>query len=363
MREPSGQDDRARPTIVAHCRAGFERECASDLVRLGERAAMTLSLGPISKCAFVTATCAGFDSRRWEAALGSEPTIFARSIFVGSRAHRLPGRDRITPLLAVARELQPPFCALWLETPDTNEGKTTSGFCRRIAPLLESAAREEGIFAQSDLQKPRLHLLFCSTSEVLAGTSRAETGSRWPMGIPRLKMSRAAPSRSALKLAEAIVTFIPDEARARVLKPGMRAVDLGAAPGGWTWQLVERGLRVTAVDNGPLEASVASDPLVVHLRVDGLTYRPRRPVDWMVCDIVDKPSRIAALVASWLAEGACRRTIFNLKLPMKKRYDEVRRCEALIRDALDRGQLRYSLRFKQLYHDREEVTGYCARLG
>ncbi len=352
----------ARPTIVAHCRAGFERECAADLVQLGECAAIALSPGPLSRCAFVTATCADFDARRWEKALGSEPAIFARSIFVGSGAHRLPGRDRVTPLLDLARELHPPFCALWLETPDTNEGKTRSGFCRRIAPLLESAAREEGIFAQSDLQKPRLHLLFCSTSEVLAGTSRTETGSPWPMGIARLKMPRAAPSRSALKLVEAFVTFIPEEVRARVLKPGMRAVDLGAAPGGWTWQLVERGLRVTAVDNGPLEASVASDPLVLHLRTDGLTYRPRRPVDWMVCDIVDKPSRIASLVASWVADGACRRTIFNLKLPMKKRYDQVRRCSELIRERLDRERSAYTLKFKHLYHDREEVTGYCARI-
>jgi len=94
----------------------------------------------------------------------------------------------------------------------------------------------------------------------------------------------------------------------------MRAVDLGAAPGGWTWQLATRGLRVTAVDNGPLKGDVASDPLVQHLRQDGLTYRPRNPVDWMVCDIVDQPSRIAHLVAAWLAEGTCRRSIFNLKL-------------------------------------------------
>ena len=353
----------ARSTIAAHCRAGFERECAADLIRLGQRATLALSVGPISRCAFVTATCAGFNARRWEAALASESAIFARSIFVGGGEHHLPGRDRITPLLVLARELQPPFCALWLETPDTNEGKTTSGFCRRLAPLLESAARDQGILAQGDLQRPRLHLLFSGTSRAFAGTSRAGTGSPWPMGIPRLKMPRSAPSRSALKLAEAFITFIPEEARARTIKPGMRAVDLGAAPGGWTWQLVERGLRVTAVDNGPLEASVASDPRVLHLRVDGLTYRPRRPVDWMVCDIVDQPSRIALLVASWVAEGMCRRTIFNLKLPMKKRYEEVLRCEALIRDALDRRRLRYSLRFKQLYHDREEVTGYCALLG
>jgi 23S rRNA (cytidine2498-2'-O)-methyltransferase len=143
----------------------------------------------------------------------------------------------------------------------------------------------------------------------------------------------------------------------------MRAVDLGAAPGGWSWQVAQRGVRVTAVDNGALKGEVAQDPLVTHVRADGLSYRPRRPVDWMVCDIVDKPSRIAALAGRWLAEGHARRCIFNLKLPMKKRYEEVMRCIAIIGESLAAASVRGDLRVRQLYHDREEVTGYLARIG
>ena len=138
--------------------------------------------------------------------------------------------------------------------------------------------------------------------------------------------------------------------------PGLHAVDLGAAPGGWTWQLAHRGMRVTAVDNGPMKGSVVDDPLVTHLREDGLTWRPRRPVDWLVCDIVQQPIRIAELVARWIADGAARRAIFNLKLPMKKRYDEVQRCEARIDEIVEGAAVRADLRLRQLYHDREEVT-------
>ena len=118
--------------------------------------------------------------------------------------------------------------------------------------------------------------------------------------------------------------------------------------------------RVIAVDNGPLKGEVNDNPLVTHLRADGLSCLPKRPVDWMVCDIVEQPARIAALVARWIGEGRARHTIFNLKLPMKKRYDEVRRCEAIIRDALANADVRHTLALRQLYHDREEVTGYCA---
>src|SRR5262249_10660350 len=157
------------------------------------------------------------------------------------------------------------------------------------------------------------HVLFTDPDTAFIGTSRASTGSPWPMGIPRLAMPRGAPSRSTLKLAEALITLLTEEERARFLKPATRAADLGAAPGGWTWHRAQRGLRVTAGDNGPLKGEVTLDPLVDRLRVDGMAWRPRRPADWMVCDIVVQPSRIAALVAAWLAEGHCRRTIFNLK--------------------------------------------------
>ncbi|HEX4883001.1 MAG TPA: 23S rRNA (cytidine(2498)-2'-O)-methyltransferase RlmM, partial [Casimicrobiaceae bacterium] len=171
---------------------------------------------------------------------------------------------------------------------------------------------------------------------------------------------RGAPSRSAAKLAEALVVFLGDEAN-DVLRPGMRAVDLGAAPGGWSWLLAGRGLRVTAVDNGPLKEPVASDPLVTHVRADGLHFRPRRPVDWLVCDIVERPARIAELVAGWIADGAARFAIFNLKLPMKKRDEEVARCAQIIEARLARAEVAHDFALRQLYHDREEVTGCLVR--
>ena len=174
-------------------------------------------------------------------------------------------------------------------------------------------------------------------------------------------MPHGAPSRSTLKLAEAFVTFLGERETA-LLRPGLRAVDLGAAPGGWTWQLVHRGLRVTAVDNGALKGDVAGDPLVTHVRDDGLKWRPRRPVDWLVCDIVEQPRRIATLVSSWIGDGAARRTIFNLKLPMKKRFEETVVCRQIIDDALQQARISYRLSLRQLYHDREEVTGFIERI-
>jgi 23S rRNA (cytidine2498-2'-O)-methyltransferase len=253
------------------------------------------------------------------------------------------------------------FGTLHLETPDTNDGKELSGVCKAIAKPLADRLRDDRVFDAANAQGlPALHVLFVDGANVFVGASLAPWGSPWTMGIPRLRMPVGAPSRSTLKLVEALITFLGAR-ELDLLHAGMRAVDLGAAPGGWTWQLSHRGLKVTAVDNGPLKREIAEDPLVTHLRVDGLSYLPRKPVDWMVCDIVEQPSRIAALVARWIGEGHARRAIFNLKLPMKKRYDEVLRCREIIALSLDHARIRHTLRLRQLYHDREEVTGYLAR--
>ena len=153
-----------------------------------------------------------------------------------------------------------------------------------------------------------------------------------------------------------------EKERASTLRAGLKAVDLGAAPGGWTLQLAQRGLHVTAIDNGPLAQSVLDTGLVQHVRADGFVWRPKQRVDWMVCDMVEQPARVAELMADWVATGRCRRSIFNLKLPMKKRYLEIEKCRALIDARFHaEGQL-YVLRMRHLYHDREEITAYLAML-
>ncbi len=374
--------------VVAHCRAGFEPETVADLSRLAGHAREEIDFdAPVGR-GFVVGNLARFDPRPWSRAFERAPPIFVRSLFFGSGPHPLldpaatRGRpDRIAPLVALIERfraefpcLDPPSRALGpasnftlrLETPDTNDGKELSGLTRSLAARLANALRERGVTcAAADVAgEPgtHLHVLFPDGAHAFVGSSVAPWASPWTMGIPRLRMPGGAPSRSTLKLAEAFLTFLGDR-EPEVLRAGMRAVDLGAAPGGWTWQLAHRGLRVTAVDNGPLKGDLLDDPLVTHLRADGLAYLPQRPVDWMVCDIVEQPSRIAALIARWLGEGHARHSVFNLKLPMKKRYDEVRRCEAIIRDALAKARVEHTLALHQLYHDREEVTGYCVATG
>jgi 23S rRNA (cytidine2498-2'-O)-methyltransferase len=269
--------------------------------------------------------------------------------------------DRIDALLPSIESGGTAFSALWLETADTNEAKELAAFCRKFEPPLAAALVKARRLDAGRPELPRLHLFFTDSATVSIGVSLPANSSRWPMGIPRLRFPARAPSRSTLKLAEALQHWLAPDDEARLLHEGITAVDLGAAPGGWTWQLVRRGVHVTAVDNGGIDRPLLDTGLVEHIRADGFRYRPRRPVDWMVCDIVEQPKRVAALVAEWLASGWCTRSIFNLKLPMKKRYEELLGCRAAIIERCAAAEVDCALRFKHLYHDREEVTAYAER--
>ncbi|MFO1325021.1 MAG: 23S rRNA (cytidine(2498)-2'-O)-methyltransferase RlmM [Burkholderiales bacterium] len=350
--------------LVAYCRAGFEAEAAVDLERIAAVARVPIAISTVARSAFVVARLDRGSPDAWLRAIRTAPPIFARSVFVGDGPIALvsaaTGRgpaDRVTPLLAALGDEASRWRTVWLEYPDTNEGKALSALAAALASRVEGALRTQG---RLDPAAPlRLHAFLPAGDHAYAGISDAGIHD-WPLGIARVRMPAGAPSRSARKLVEALATML-DGRDADLVRPGMRAVDLGAAPGGWTFVLAQRGLNVTAIDNGSLKGRVVDDPQVAHLREDGLAWRPRRPVDWLFCDIVLQPVRIAELAARWIADGAARRAIFNLKLPMKKRYDEVQRCEQRIAEITARAGVRYTLRVKQLYHDREEVTAYLAR--
>ena len=347
-------------TLFMHCRPGFEGEVCAEI---SEHAACLGVAGyakgkPHSASAeFVCNEAAGAERLMRE--LRFSQLIFPRQWARGSFIE-LPETDRVSVLLAHLAD-HPACSSLWLEVVDSNEGKELSTFCRKFEVPLRKALEKAGRLVDGGAG-PRLLLTFISGRRVFVGLAEADNSALWPMGIPRLKFPREAPSRSTLKLEEAWHQFIPRDQWEQRLSGDMTGVDLGAAPGGWTYQLVRRGMLVTAIDNGPMAESLMDTGLVQHLMADGFTWRPRQTVDWMVCDIVEKPARSAALLETWLGEGLCREAVVNLKLPMKQRYAEVRRLLDRIEEGFKARKVKVSIACKQLYHDREEVTCHLRRL-
>ncbi|TCT00089.1 23S rRNA (cytidine2498-2'-O)-methyltransferase [Pseudofulvimonas gallinarii] len=340
--------------VLALCRAGFEGECGQELADLAGR---TGGVGYV-RARNGTAMAEFVASEDGKASAPAvESTIFARQVVsVFARLTALDVGDRISPMLAAVRARadeagRVPWREVLIESPDSDGGRELAPLCRRLAGPLDQALLRAGLLSRTGTR--RLHVVFTATDAAMLGEHTSDASRPAAGGIPRLRRLSGAPSRSAAKLDEALAVMMDADERQRLLQPGMRAVDLGAAPGGWTWVLTRHHVQVSAIDNGPLAAHVMDTGLVTHVRADGFRWRPAKTVDWLVCDMVEQPIRVATLIGGWLADGACRQALFNLKLPMKKRYAETLACLERLRDTAG---LPLDLRCRQLYHDREEVT-------
>ncbi|WP_374558499.1 23S rRNA (cytidine(2498)-2'-O)-methyltransferase RlmM [Thermomonas sp.] len=347
--------------LLGYCRQGFEPELAGELTDRAGRAGIAGYARTERDSGYVVFACDDADALN--RALPLSTLVFARQkLRLVAELRGLDPTDRIAPMLAAlpaARTASqaPLYGELVMEHPDSDAGKPLAGLARSLGNALRPALRKAGLLsAQDNRRLPRLHVFFVAGDHAFLATSLPADSAPWPLGVPRLRMHKDAPSRSALKLEEALLVLLTDEERARLLKEGMVAADLGAAPGGWTWVLTRHRLRVTAIDNGPLRQHVLDTGMVQHLRADGFSWQPPHPLDWMVCDMVEQPRRVAERMATWFREGWCRHAIFNLKLPMKKRWQETELCLAQFAEQAGRP---LSIRAKQLYHDREEITVFA----
>ena len=353
--------------LALYCRAGFEKEMAGEI---NDKAAQLGVFGFASvkeNSGYVIFECyQPGDADRLARELSLKDLIFARQmIVVGDLLQNLPEQDRISPILERYQTLNPINSSdVVVETPDTNEAKELLTFCRKFTVPLRNHLKKAGYLGKSAQAKNSmtLHILFIRSGCCYVGYAYNHNRSPFLMGIPRLKFPAEAPSRSTLKLEEAILTFIPQAEEKKRFTDSMTGVDLGACPGGWTYQLVKRGVFVYAVDHGKMAASLHETGRIEHCAEDGFKFQPpkRKTIDWLVCDMVEQPIRISKLIAKWLINGWCRETIFNLKLPMKKRYQEVQLCLNYLGDELAKNGFRFSIQAKHLYHDREEITVHIA---
>jgi len=357
-------------SIILYCRPGFEKECGAEIQ---EKAAWNemygyLELKKNQGLVFFHL----HDPAHGEALIKKLPLkrlIFTRQWFVTlTEKIELPDYNRVEAIVdALGSEWQ--YDDLRMETSDTNDGKSLSKFCRKLAVPLRQGLRKAKVLTgkndnfDADKGGSVLHALFLSGQEVILGFSLVHNSSPHVMGIPRLKFPSLAPSRSTLKLDEAFLYFIPRDEWDERLTSGMNAVDLGSAPGGWTYQLVRRGMMVTAIDNGPMAESLMETGQVKHKMMDGFKYVPmKQNVYWLVCDMIEKPQRVAKLMSEWLLNGYCKEAMFNLKLPMKGRYQQVTDDLKTIKDAFSEHKVKYELYAKHLYYDREEITVHARLL-
>jgi len=132
--------------------------------------------------------------------------------------------------------------------------------------------------------------------------------SPFPKGEVAIASDKTAPSRAFAKLLEAELRL------GRAIKAGEICVDLGAAPGSWTYVAANRGARVMAVDRSPLREDLTRHRRVEFHRGDAFSFEPPRPMDWLLCDVIAAPERTAELLRGWLQRRWCRHFVATVKL-------------------------------------------------
>lgn len=224
----------------------------------------------------------------------------------------------------------------------THIQKKHRDFFKRYIPKDEfaKAARTSADFI-CQIYCPSQDDLWLSVARLSEGVSHFEAGFR-PM-----RSLKNAPSRSASKLEEALSIL------GRYPKPGETAVDLGAAPGGWSMVLARHGAIVDAIDHADLrlDPKMKLEGQINHIKANGLKYMPPEPVDWLVCDMVMGARDSLEILKKWAQASAMRQFVVNVKLPKGNPWQGALKALETIEIIQE-----YSVSVRHLLHDRSEIT-------
>lgn len=310
-------DELALSGIEARVRAGALVEA---------RAASTFDDGSLD----VTFARQGF---RVRATLTGDEKALARAL--ADRAASLAPKDKALAISVFA--------------PDTDDGN-------RLAPLAESIEEAAATHLASRKVVPLASAreadalvvqgTLLSAGEMIFGdVAGGLLFSPFRGGKARMAVAADSPSRASRKVEEALHWLGMEPGAGEV------CVDLGAAPGGWSWALLDKRCRVIAVDPAELREDVRAHPKLVHEKASAFGYAPPEPVDWLFCDMAWRPVEVARMLAKWARRGWARVLVSNVKLPMKQKAAIVRE----VREVVHGGGWK-RVRTRQLYHDRDEIT-------
>lgn len=150
---------------------------------------------------------------------------------------------------------------------------------------------------------------------------------KWPQGKCYFIEDKInPPNRAYLKLWEALTLL------GKYPKPGDKALDLGASPGGWTYVMHSLGASVTAVDKALLDPKIEQLPRVTFLQQSAFALDPaqlEQSYDWVLSDVACYPERAFALIMKWIESGKTKQMIFTIKLQGKIELSTLKRFQKI----------------------------------
>lgn len=163
-------------------------------------------------------------------------------------------------------------------------------------------------------------------------------------GYVEIPDNKRPPSRAFKKLEEALIVFGLNP------RKGDTCVDLGACPGGWTHVMVERGVKVTAIDRSPLDQRLMKHKSVSFVKGDAFTWLPSAPVTWLICDVITTPDRTLTILDTWLSKELCSLFCVTVKFKGEPDFESLRAIRSLLTEKTT------WFDGKQLAHNKNELT-------
>ncbi len=332
------------------------------------------------------ALCAASDATALMRLAAKTHPIFVRHLAPAQAVINLTNTERDIGKLALAVANLPAFQQLergvhfavqtrLLQTGESHINRPyTSG---QLNQALAEAIAEETAAVES-IKKPQVIIsLLCTSEKGYLGISTSEENlSDWPGGMRHFAQTPEQISRAEFKLLEALEVF------GVTLPARGHALDLGAAPGGWTRLLLEAGLHVVAVDPAQLDPRLVAPRFIVgdsfivgesrleHYRGYAETYLEDALKQGRRFDVITNDMRMDARQAARLLVQArqCLRSdgfvISTLKLPHATReIDPLKTLKEAL--SLLRGRDKSGpygiVQARQLFHNRQEVTVIAAQ--
>ncbi len=236
---------------------------------------------------------------------------------------------------------------------DKSQGPRPYSSGRLNQELAAAFAEETG--AIESIKKPQIVVsILCTMQKAYLGISTAEENlSSWSGGARHFAHTDEEISRAEFKLLEALEIFgvtLPSQGR---------ALDLGAAPGGWTRLLLDSGVHVVAVDPANLDIRLKKRPRLDHYQGYAENYLEEALKKHYKFDIIVNDMRMDAREAARLLAQAARclrpdgLIISTLKLPHATH--EINPLATLHSALKILGNYYDTVQARQLFHNRQEV--------
>jgi 23S rRNA C2498 (ribose-2'-O)-methylase RlmM len=201
-----------------------------------------------------------------------------------------------------------------------------------IAKLEFCFARAWGECLGKNLNSPLAnfkHIL--SENEIWEGRFDLKTRDFKLAFFDTLTIPAEAPSRAYMKIKEVATFFdLP-------LKVGDVAVELGSAPGGATYYLLERGLKVYGVDPAEMASICLKHPNFTHMHKSVQTITPQdfkhTKIDWALVDMNLSPEQSVNETVRVLSGLNLNALIFTLKMTqpkfIKRIYKDIEKLKSI----------------------------------